>query len=109
MWMGLAGSVVLLLVLLVVAFSGGKKKPKPAEPKPEPPKVVRSAPRDWYEVGYNRGLDWHERVKNRKMPFTRAEVLETARRMTSDYANRGITEHGEGLFVKGFTRAVLRE
>lgn len=107
--MGLAGAVVLLLVVLAAAFSGGRKEPPPKPAKPPPEKKVKLVRRDWYGVGFDRGLDWRERVRNRRMKYTRAKVVETAELMTSDYANRGISKRGEESFVLGFTDAVFGE
>ena len=109
LWLGLAGSAVVLLVLLVIAFSGGRRTPPPKPKRPATEKKVRPMRRDWYQVGFDRGLDWKKRVRNRRMRYTRAEATQTAELMTSDYANKGIRKEGEKAFVRGFVKAVFGE
>ena len=109
LWIGLAAAAVVLLVILFIAFSGGGKRPAPKPPAPKPEPTVKPMRRDWYQVGFNRGLDWKKVMARRRTKFTRAKVKETAELMTSDYASKGISDEGEKVFVRGFMRAIYGE
>lgn len=105
---GAVVGVVLVLALIGVAVSGGRKRRRRKSEEVPPPvrKVVSTI--NFYFEGRKRGSDWKRRMRNRQTAPTPTEVREVAERMTSDYANRGITPEGEERFKKGFCETALR-
>ncbi len=107
LWIGLAGGAVVFLIILMIAFSGGRKKVAPKPPAPKPKPTVRVMRRDWHQVGFQKGRTWKYRTRNRPRPATREDVVMVAERMAVTQKN--ISKEGEKAFVKGFTEAAYGE